>query len=61
VKAAAVEGAARGLAFNVVCPGFVLSPLTSGLGEARLERERARDTVAHWAVSRRAPLLWRGS
>ena len=43
VLAAAREGGACRVAFNVVCPGFVLSPLTSGLGEERLGRECARD------------------
>lgn len=42
-KSAAREGAARGIAVNVVCPGFVLSPLTSGLSEQRLRDERERD------------------
>lgn len=45
VKSAAREGAARNIAINVVCPGFVPSPLTSGLSEARLQAERERDVA----------------
>ena len=45
VKSAAREGAARNIAINVVCPSFVLSPLTSGLSEARLQAERERDVT----------------
>jgi len=43
LKAAAREGAQRGIAFNTVCPGFVPSDLTRGLSPQRLQRERARD------------------
>ena len=46
VKSAAREGAARNIAINVVCPGFVLSPLTSGLSEERLQAERERDVTS---------------
>ncbi len=43
LKVAACEGGARRIAFNTVCPGFALSPLTQGLGSARLLHERERD------------------
>ena len=44
-KSAAREGAERGIAINVVCPGFVLSPLTAGLSQKRLAIERGRDVA----------------
>jgi NAD(P)-dependent dehydrogenase (short-subunit alcohol dehydrogenase family) len=43
VRCAAREGAPRRIAVNTVCPGFISSPLTSGLSPQRHQHERERD------------------
>lgn len=51
MRCAAREGGERGITFNAVCPGLVLSPLTESLSETRLDELRARSVLNRFGTA----------
>lgn len=51
-RCAAREGADRGLCINAICPGFVKSPLTASLPQARLEEFKRRSVFGEFGSGR---------